>query len=153
MHHTIRLATEADLIEIVAMLADDDLGRAREAPGNTLDPAYLKAFRDMQSTGMNFQLVAQDGAGLVGCLQLTFIRGLSRRGALRAQIEGVRVARRARGRGIGRTLVSSAIARARDAGCTLVQLTSDKRRIDAHRFYETLGFVASHEGMKLALPD
>lgn len=153
----IRPATEEDIEAIVALLADDPLGRTREVPG---DPAYATAFAAMARQEGNVLLVAvteEDTAGaakgaLLGCLQLTLIHGLSRRGMLRAQIEGVRVAEAARGTGLGRKLVEDAIARARAAGCGLVQLTTDKRRPDAHRFYMALGFEATHEGMKLSLP-
>ncbi|MEM6354908.1 MAG: GNAT family N-acetyltransferase [Pseudomonadota bacterium] len=145
----IREATAADLPEITALLADDGLGRNREEPG---DPVYAAAFARMQAQPGNIVLVATgpDGA-LLGCLQLTIIHGLSRRGMTRAQIEGVRIAASARGAGLGRQLMEAAIARARVAGCGLVQLTSDKRREDAHRFYTSLGFEATHEGLKLTL--
>ncbi|MEO1723336.1 MAG: GNAT family N-acetyltransferase [Pseudomonadota bacterium] len=145
----IREATAADLPEITALLADDGLGRNREEPG---DPAYTAAFARMQAQPGNTVLVATgpDGA-LLGCLQITIIHGLSRRGMTRAQIEGVRVAASTRGAGLGRQLMEAAIARARMAGCGLVQLTSDKRREDAHRFYTSLGFEATHEGLKLTL--
>ncbi|MEM8760501.1 MAG: GNAT family N-acetyltransferase [Pseudomonadota bacterium] len=145
----IREATAADLPEITALLADDGLGRNREEPG---DPVYAAAFARMQAQPGNIVLVATgpDGA-LLGCLQLTIIHGLSRRGMTRAQIEGVRIAASARGAGLGRQLMEAAIARARMAGCGLVQLTSDKRREDAHRFYNSLGFEATHEGLKLTL--
>ncbi|MEL7137596.1 MAG: GNAT family N-acetyltransferase, partial [Pseudomonadota bacterium] len=142
----IREATAADLPEITALLADDGLGRNREEPG---DPVYAAAFARMQAQPGNVVLVATgpDGA-ILGCLQITIIHGLSRRGMTRAQIEGVRVAASACGAGLGRQLMEAAIARARMAGCGLVQLTSDKRREDAHRFYTSLGFEATHEGLK-----
>ncbi|MEM8759473.1 MAG: GNAT family N-acetyltransferase, partial [Pseudomonadota bacterium] len=122
----IREATAADLPEITALLADDGLGRNREEPG---DPVYAAAFARMQAQPGNVVLVATgpDGA-ILGCLQITIIHGLSRRGMTRAQIEGVRVAASACGAGLGRQLMEAAIARARMAGCGLVQLTSDKRR-------------------------
>ena len=151
MEINVRLARLSDLPDIIALLADDDLGRLRERVGRDVDRAYIEAFLEMRASKSNLQLVAEDDEGVVGCLQLTFIRGLSRQGALRAQIEGVRVASRARGRGIGHRLVRAAIDRAREAGCKLVQLTSDKSRTSAHAFYTKLGFVATHEGMKLEL--
>jgi ribosomal protein S18 acetylase RimI-like enzyme len=144
----IRGATEADLPALVALLADDVLGAGRESPG---DPDYAAAFSAMAAQGGNFMLVAEEAGRVVGCLQLTLIPGLSRRGMLRAQIESVRVAADARGRGLGEALVQDAIARARAAGAGLVQLTTDLAREDAHRFYERLGFLPSHMGMKLAL--
>ncbi|MEO0960450.1 MAG: GNAT family N-acetyltransferase, partial [Pseudomonadota bacterium] len=117
----IREATAADLPEITALLADDGLGRNREEPG---DPVYAAAFARMQAQPGNVVLVATgpDGA-ILGCLQITIIHGLSRRGMTRAQIEGVRVAASACGAGLGRQLMEAAIARARMAGCGLVQLT------------------------------
>ncbi|MEL6768715.1 MAG: GNAT family N-acetyltransferase [Pseudomonadota bacterium] len=145
----IREAVAADVPAIVALLADDALGQTREAPG---DPAYAAAFEAMTRQDGNTYLVASaaDG-GLLGCLQLTVIHGLSRRGMARAQIESVRIAAAARGSGLGRALMEAAIERARAAGCGLVQLTTDKTRDDARRFYEALGFEATHEGMKRAL--
>jgi ribosomal protein S18 acetylase RimI-like enzyme len=144
----IREAVAADVDAIVALLADDALGRTREAPG---DPAYGRAFAAIAAQGGNVILVAEEAGALIGCLQLTFIPGLSHRGRTRAQIEGVRVAAAARGRGVGQRLIEAALNRARDAGCGLAQLTSDVRRTDARRFYERLGFEASHVGMKRAL--
>ncbi len=144
----IREAHEADLPAIERLLADDVLGAARESPG---DPAYAAAFAAMAAQGGNVLLVAEQDGRIVACLQLTLIPGLSRRGTLRAQIEGVRVATDARGVGLGDALVQHAITRARAAGAGLVQLTTDRSRTDAQRFYERLGFEASHAGMKLIL--
>lgn len=146
-----RDAREADLPVIVALLADDDLGRGREVSDGTLAPAYRQAFAEMTSAH-NRVVVAIQGGEIVGCLQLTIIPGLSRKGAKRALLEGVRVSSNARGQGIGEKLVGFAVEEARKAGCRLVQLTSDKRRKRAHAFYERLGFANSHEGFKLELP-
>lgn len=143
-----REATRDDLDAIVALLADDPLGRTREAPG---DPGYLRAFEAMRAQGGNQLLVADDGGAVVGCLQLTLLPGLSRRGQTRAQIEGVRIADSHRGRGLGERMIREALVRAKAAGCGMAQLTSDASRTDARRFYERLGFVASHVGMKIAL--
>lgn len=149
----IRPATRGDVPAIVALLADDPLGRLRER----LDEpdAYRRAFDDIAAQSGNSVLVAERGGPggkeIVGCLQLTFIPGLARHGAMRGQIEGVRVAASRRGLGIGEQLIRHAIYLSRAAGCTLVQLTSDNSRGDAHRFYQRLGFVASHAGFKLAL--
>lgn len=145
----IRLASRDDVPAIVALLADDRLGQTREDAGN-LGP-YLKAFDDMAAQGGNIALVAEIGDAVVGCLQLTIIPGLARGGMKRGQIEGVRIAAGQRGRKLGERLIAEAIARARAAGCGLVQLTTDRSRPDAHRFYERLGFAASHLGMKLIL--
>lgn len=146
-----RTATAADLPAIVRLLADDGLGRGREEPGPPLPRAYEEAFRAIGRQAGNQVLVAVEGDRILGCLQLPLIAGLSRRGMLRAQIEAVRVDGAARGRGVGEALMRHAIGLARDAGCGLVQLTTDKARGDAHRFYERLGFTPSHIGMKLAL--
>lgn len=145
---TIREAGEGDLADIAALLADDGLGRGRESDDAEV---YRAAFARMQGQPGNVYLVAEVGGTVAGCLQYTVIHGLSRAGASRAQIEGVRVASDQRGRRIGEAMMRAAIGRARTDGCALVQLTSDKRRVDARRFYERLGFEASHEGMKLAL--
>ncbi len=154
----IRPATLGDLAGIVRLLADDPLGAQRERVENPLPPAYTEAFDAIARQHGNQVLVlvaVEAGPGgndrVVGCLQLTFIPGLARLGATRAQIDGVRVDTRHRGQGIGEALTRNAIDLAREAGCGLVQLTTDKSRRDAHRFYERLGFIASHEGMKLTL--
>jgi GNAT superfamily N-acetyltransferase len=144
----LRRATEADLLDLVRLLTDDPLGRDREAP----DPApYRRAFALIDADPAQLLVVAVDGADIVATLQLSFIPGLSRQGALRCQVEAVRVGGAHRGRGLGAAMLGWAIEEARRRGCTLVQLTTDKARDDAHRFYARLGFVASHEGMKLPL--
>jgi len=147
----IRSARVDDLSAVVRLLADDPLGATREAWADPLPTVYVEAFAAMERQGGNELLVALDGEVVVGCLQLTCIPGISRRGAMRAQIEGVRVAASHRGRGLGAAMVRDAIERARAAGCVLVQLTSDASRADARRFYERLGFVASHVGFKQEL--
>ncbi len=144
----IREATEADIATIARLLADDGLGRDRESPG---DPVYARAFAAMSAQPGNVYLVAEAGGEVVGCLQFTVIHGLSRKGASRAQIESVRVHASHRGRGIGEALFEAAFERANAADCTLVQLTTDRSRADALRFYERMGFEATHWGMKLAL--
>lgn len=148
---TFRAARADDLDAIIALLADDELGQSREHVTTPTDPAYLAAFRAIVDDSNQLLAVVEDAEGLAGCLQISFIPGLSRRGMWRGQIEGVRIARRLRGEGLGRTMLEWAIDRCRERKCQLVQLTSDKSRSDALRFYESLGFVASHEGFKLAL--
>jgi ribosomal protein S18 acetylase RimI-like enzyme len=148
---TIRTARREDVPAVVRLLADDPLGARREAPGETLPEAYGEAFAAMARQGGNALIVAEREGRIIGCLQLVIIPGLTRRGMMRAEVEGVRVAADERGRAIGERLMGEAVARARAAGCGLVQLTTDKTRIEAHRFYERLGFVASHIGMKLLL--
>ena len=147
----LRTARAADLPAIVRLLADDPLGARRERDENPLPQAYREAFDSVQAQTGNEIIVAVDGGEVIGCLHVTIIPGLSRLGMSRGQIESVRVDRRHRGKGVGEALLRQAIARAREAGCGLVQLTTDKSRADALRFYERLGFVASHEGMKLAI--
>jgi ribosomal protein S18 acetylase RimI-like enzyme len=144
-------ATREDLPAMIAMIADDQLGQARDDARLPLDQRYVDAFAAIERDP-NQTLVAVERAGeLVGCFQITFIPGISRRGAWRGQIESVRVARAKRGAGIGTAMFEWAIAECRRRGCNLVQLYTDKSRTHAHRFYERLGFKASHEGMKLAL--
>jgi ribosomal protein S18 acetylase RimI-like enzyme len=143
-----RRATADDVPAIVSLLADDRLGAVREAPG---DPAYAAAFAAIDADANQFLAVAEVEGRIVGCLQLTFMPGLSHRGAWRGQVESVRVAADQRGTGLGRRLLDWAIEQCRARGCRMVQLTTDKSRADAKRFYESLGFTASHEGMKLAL--
>jgi GNAT superfamily N-acetyltransferase len=148
----LRRAEVADVPTIVRLLAADQLGATRDGVTTPDDLAsYERAFRDIDRDPAHLLVVAQSGPDVVGTLQLSFIPGLARHGALRAQIEAVRVADAWRGRGLGAAMMDWAIAEARRRGCALVQLTSDKTRTSAHRFYERLGFVASHEGMKLAL--
>ncbi|MBA8924610.1 GNAT superfamily N-acetyltransferase [Kutzneria viridogrisea] len=144
-----RRAREADVAAIVAMLADDVLGATRESPDD-LSP-YLAAFKDIEADPNQYLVVADREGEVVGTMQLTFLPGLSRKGATRAQIEGVRVRGTERGTGLGSQLMTWAVDQARSRGCTVVQLTSDTARTDAHRFYEQLGFTASHLGFKLAL--
>ncbi|GGQ11889.1 GNAT family N-acetyltransferase [Streptomyces roseolilacinus] len=145
----IRRATAADVPAIVAMLADDPLGAQRESPDD-LAP-YLAAFERVAADPNQHLVVAVRGGRVIGTLHLTVIPGLSRRGATRSLIEAVRVHADARGSGLGTWLIEWAIAESRRQGCVLVQLTSDASRTDAHRFYDRLGFTASHVGFKLAL--
>lgn len=147
----VRRATHDDLPRIVAMLYDDGLGRAREDPSLPLDERYIAAFEHLDGDADHLMLVLQQDDLVVGYLQLSFIPGLSRRGMLRGHIEAVRIAGDRRGQGLGTILLEHAIDECRRRGCGLVQLTSDKQRSDARRFYERVGFVAAHEGFKLQL--
>lgn len=145
----IRRASEDDLPAIVAMLADDPLGAARETPDD-LTP-YRTAYEQLAADpNQNLVVAVRDGRP-VGTLQLTVVPGLSRRGSSRSIIEAVRVHSDERGNGLGTRLIEWAVEESRTLGCRLVQLTSDATRIDAHRFYERLGFEASHLGFKLQL--
>ncbi|MFJ3702548.1 MULTISPECIES: GNAT family N-acetyltransferase [Streptomyces] len=145
----IRPAALADIPAVVAMLADDPLGAQRESPDDLVP--YRSAFRRMCDDPNQHLVVAVREDQVVGTLQLTVIPGLSRRGATRSVIEGVRVHAEERGSGLGTQLIQWAVDESRRQGCQLVQLTSDNTRTDAHRFYERLGFTASHVGFKLAL--
>ena len=146
-----RRAREADLPELVRMLSIDAIRERAEVVGATLDPAYLAAFRELDADPNQTLLVAELEGRVVGTLQLTFIRHLMYQGGLIAQIEAVRIDAPLRGRGLGEQMMKHAIDEARRRGAARVQLTTNKQRKDAHRFYERLGFVASHEGMKLYL--
>jgi ribosomal protein S18 acetylase RimI-like enzyme len=146
-----RPATKDDLPAIVALLADDPLGSSREEPGPPLHPNYELAFAAISRDANQLLTVVESEGQVIGCLQLSFIPGLSRLGMWRGQIESVRIAGAHRGGGLGRRMFDWAIAECRRRGCGLVQLTTDKARPDALRFYQSLGFVASHEGLKLSL--
>jgi GNAT superfamily N-acetyltransferase len=147
----VREATQADLPAVIDLLMDDELGRLREDSNLPLDPGYLAAF-DAIAADPNQQLFVAEMAGeLVGTFQLSFLPGLSYKGAWRGQIEAVRIAADLRGGGLGAQMVEYAITRCRARGCRIVQLSSNATRTRAHAFYERLGFVGSHLGMKLAL--
>ncbi|TDL32693.1 GNAT family N-acetyltransferase [Jeotgalibacillus sp. S-D1] len=146
-----RIATEQDLNRIVKMLADDPLGSKRELYEEPLPDGYIKAFNAISSDPNNELIVAYRENEVIGVQQITFTPYITHQGAWRATIEGVRTSSSERGKGIGKELIRFAIQRAKERGCHLVQLTTDKKREDALRFYEHLGFVASHEGLKMKL--
>ncbi|MGJ5754683.1 N-acetylglutamate synthase-like GNAT family acetyltransferase [Streptomyces puniciscabiei] len=145
----IRRATDDDLPAIVAMLADDPLGARRESPDDMAP--YRAALERLEADPNQHLVVAVREDRVIGTLQLTVIPGLSHKGATRALIEAVRIHPDERGSGLGTRLIEWAIDTARRLDCRMVQLTSDKTRTDAHRFYERLGFSATHEGFKLPL--
>lgn len=145
----LREARREEVRRIVEMLLDDQLGQTRENPDD-LTP-YLQAFDAIAADPFNTQYVWEEDGEVLGCLQLTIIPGIAQQGAWRAQIEGVRVAGARRGAGVGRMMMSAVMAIARERGCAQMQLTTNKVRTDAQRFYETLGFTKSHEGMKVKL--
>jgi ribosomal protein S18 acetylase RimI-like enzyme len=147
----IRRATRDDVVEIIRLLADDMLGRERERYETPLPESYYEAFEEIDRDPNQELVVVEDETGVVGTLQLSTVPSLSHRGSRRAIVEAVRVDSRLRGRGIGEEMMRWAMARARERGCTTLQLTTDKQRTDAHRFYERLGFAASHVGMKIRL--
>ncbi|MES2770022.1 MAG: GNAT family N-acetyltransferase [Bdellovibrionota bacterium] len=146
-----RIATQNDLPQILHLLADDELGRTREAQSETVGPEYQMAFTEIESDANNELIVGIQGSEVIAVLQITYIPNLTLKGTKRAQIEGVRVSSKIRGQGVGQKLFNYAIQRARNRGCKLAQLTTNKSRNDAIRFYENLGFVITHEGMKLQL--
>ena len=149
---SLRAARPGDVPALVSLLAADQLGATRDGVRDAVDlAAYTAAFEAIDADPAHILVVAELAGEIVGTMQLSFLPGLARRGALRAQIEAVRVADGSRGSGLGAGMIGWAIDEARRRGCALVQLTTDKSRHDAHRFYQRLGFVASHEGMKLAL--
>jgi len=148
---TYRRAVAADLPTLVALLADDVLGRTRERAEDPLPEAYRAGFAAIEADPNQVLLVVERQGTLAGMLQLTCIPGISHLGAWRCQIEGVRVARAFRGQGIGQAMMRHALGIARERGCRIVQLTTNKSRTDARRFYERLGFEPAHEGMKLTL--
>jgi GNAT superfamily N-acetyltransferase len=144
-----RLATKDDLLDIVRMLSDDTLGVSREKIEEAISDNYLKAFEKIQVDPNHELTVAEMNGEKVATFHLTFIQYLTYQGGLRAQIEAVRTNAKYRGQGIGTKVFEYAIRRAKEKGCHLIQLTSDKKRPDAIRFYESMGFFATHEGMKL----
>lgn len=146
-----RMATEEDLSEIVAMLADDVLGSQRERLEDPLPESYLRAFHAISADPFNELIVACHGNKVIGVQQLTMTPYITHQGGWRATIEGVRTAASVRGMGVGTKLINWAIQRAKEHGCHVIQLTTDKSRPDALRFYERLGFEATHEGLKLKL--
>lgn len=148
---SIRRATHADVREIVRLLADDPLGSQREQYREPLPDSYYEAFQEIDADRQQELVVASLDGHIIGTMQLTFIPSLTFQGGKRAQIEGVRVDGTYRGHGVGRKLMLWAIERARQEGCRLVQLTTNAARPDARRFYQSLGFTASHAGMKLDL--
>ena len=146
-----RIAVEQDLDRIVEMLSDDELGKTRERYEQPLPESYIKAFQAITSDPNNELVVAYQGNKVIGVQQITFVPYITYQGGWRATIEGVRTAPSVRGKGIGTELIKWAIHRAKERGCHLIQLTTDKQRGDALRFYERLGFKPTHEGLKMKL--
>ena len=145
-----RPATQADVTAIVQMIANDKLGKLREDYREPLPEVYYQAFQNIdQDPNQELIILESEDQEVIGTLQLSFIQYLTYQGGIRAQIEAVRIHEDHRGKGIGQKMFEWAINRARERGVHLVQLTTDKKRPEAIRFYENLGFKASHEGMKL----
>ena len=146
-----RTATAADLPAIVALLDDDDLSKGREDASLPLDPRYLAAFEAISADPNQLQIVADLDGKVVGTMQLSFLAGIAFRGSWRGQIEAVRISRDLRGQGLGQRMIEWAVERCRERGCRMAQLTSKLDRVDAHRFYERMGWKKSHAGFKLQL--
>lgn len=146
-----RKATKGDVSNLVELLADDDLGSKREDISTPLNQRYIDAFHSIEIDPNNELTVVECSGELVGMLQLTFIPYLTHTGSWRCLIEGVRITKNYRGQGLGTEFISWAVSRAEQRNCSIVQLTSDKQRPDALRFYASLGFQATHEGFKLKL--
>jgi len=150
MELSFKKATEKDVPEIVAMIADDELGKTRENYRIPLPDHYLKAFENINSDkNQELIVVENDKAEIIGTLQLSFIQYLTYQGGIRAQIEAVRIKKGQRGRGVGNRMFKWAIHRAKERNAHLIQLTTDKERPKAIKFYEDLGFKSTHEGMKM----
>jgi GNAT superfamily N-acetyltransferase len=146
-----REATSDDLPAIVALLADDENGALREDARLPLDPGYVAAFDAIAALPNQELIVAEQDGRIVGTMQLSYLPGLSFRGRWRGQIEAVRIASAMRGHGLGTAMIEWAVERCRARGCKMVQLTSKRTRLDAHRFYERMGWDQSHSGFKLML--
>jgi GNAT superfamily N-acetyltransferase len=146
-----REALAADVPVLIALLAADSMGKTREIVSEPIDPRYWAGFHAIAADPNQMLVAAERDGRVIGCLQLSFLPGLSRLGAWRGQIEGVRVSAEARGGGVGQAMINWAIDQCRAKGCDLVQLTTDRRRADAQRFYARVGFEPSHIGMKLNL--
>ncbi len=145
-----RKATKHDVIKIVEMIADDELGKTRENFQIPLQPEYFTAFENIDADQNQELVVLEDeNSEIIGTLQLSFIQYLTYRGGIRAQIEAVRIRKDKRGLGIGKTMFEWAIHRAKERNAHVLQLTTDKKRPKAIKFYEDLGFKATHEGMKM----
>lgn len=151
MHLTFRRATRADLEAIVDMLVDDKIGATREDGSRPLNARYIAGFEAVDRDPNQYLAVVEEAGKVIGSLQITFIPSVSRLGMWRGQIEGVRIATARRGEGLGHKMLKWAIEQCRQRGCELVQLTMDKTRTDSRRFYESLGFKASHDGFKMDL--
>lgn len=146
-----RYATRSDVPDVVRLIADDEIGATRDTYDDPLPEEYLLAFDQMEAERFNKIILAEIDGKIIGCLTLTLVVGLGRRGMTRAQIESVRIDKSLRSQGIGAALMQHAIDLAREMNCGLVQLATDNCRVEAHSFYGRLGFVAGHVGMKLIL--
>lgn len=147
----IKRASYEDLPHIVYLLSNDPLGKQRESYQDPLPKSYLIAFEEINSDKNQYLVVVQDESKIIGTMQLTIITYLTYQGGKRSQVEGVRIDESYRGKGIGKFMIKWAISKSRELGCHLIQLTTDKKRPEALEFYVKLGFIPSHEGLKLHL--
>lgn len=145
---TFRRAERADLPAVVALIADDSVNGHRERPGEPLQAGYLKAFETIDADAHNVLVVGETGGGIVATAQVTFVPSLTQQGGMRAIVEGVRVASSMRSKGVGEKLMEHMVALAQARGCVSVQLSTSNARVDAHRFYDRIGFSFSHRGYK-----
>jgi GNAT superfamily N-acetyltransferase len=143
-----RAATPADLPFIIALIVEDSVISTGDDPADAAHPDYVNALAEITADPNEQMIIVEEDSVPVGCFQLSYLPGLMRRGMKRGQIEVVHVAQTHRNRGIGGEMMRWAVERCRENGCSMVQLTSNKKRLDAHRFYERLGFLKSHEGFK-----
>lgn len=150
-NYKIRKASRNDIQHIVRLLANDPLGKARESYHDPLPQEYYAAFTEIDGDKNNYLIVVEDDGKIIGTSQLTIITYITYRGGRRGQIEGVRIDETYRGQGIGKLMIEWSISKSRELGCHVVQLTMDKQRDETIQFYKKLGFVASHEGLKLHL--
>ena len=148
---TYRNATPADLGFIIALIVEDSVVTTDDNPADAAHPDYVDALAEITADPNEEMIIVEEDGEPVGCFQLSYLPGLMRRGMKRGQIEVVHVAEARRNRGIGAQMMRWAVERCRQNNCSMVQLTSNKKRLDAHRFYERLGFLRSHEGFKLYL--
>jgi len=146
-----RKAKQDDLRDIISLLADDELGRKREESAEGIASTYQKAFDQIDADPNQFLMVVEESGVIIGTCHLTFMPSLTFQGGLRMNIEAVRIASSCRGQGAGKWMINQAIDMGRKKGCKIIQLTTNKKRLDAKKFYETLGFQATHEGMKMYL--
>ena len=146
-----RKAKQEDLHDIISLLADDELGQKREESAEEIAPTYQKAFDQINADLNQFLMIVEENGVIIGTCHLTIMPSLTFQGGLRMNIEAVRIATSSRGQGAGKWMINQAVDMGRKKGCKIIQLATNKKRLDAKRFYEMLGFQATHEGMKMYL--
>lgn len=146
-----RRARDRDLKDIICLLTDDELGKQREKLSTTIPSSYQNAFHRIDADPNQFLMVVEADGVIIGTCHLTLMPSLTFQGGLRMNVEAVRIATNYRGEGVGEWMIQQVVSLSRKEGCKIIQLTTDKQRVDAKRFYEKLGFHATHEGMKMQL--